>query len=79
MKSKLFTPSVRSTQGTPIQREERAAIFMNPPTHAEIPVYVGPTDEGRPHYPLSLDGDRGTATRAPARRPVSAKNTTGNY
>ena len=70
--SKLFTPVLRAKQPTAIQAEETAPIFMNPPTHAEIPVFSGPCDEGRPHYPLSLNGDRGTSTKPNTVRDTSA-------
>lgn len=77
--SKLFTPSLRSPQATPIRRSEGAVTFMNPPTHPEIPVYFGPTDTGEPQRPLSLCKDKGTSTTHVTRRPVSAKSERGNY
>ena len=54
MKSKLFNPVVRSTTPTAIEEVESARIFMNPPTHPEIPLYDGPTDTGGTWNPLSM-------------------------
>ena len=69
--SKLFTPVLRARQPTAIQAEETAPMFMNPPTHAEIPVFAGPTDEGRPHYPLSLGGEKQASMKPNTVREIS--------
>lgn len=69
--SKLFTPKLRAAQATPINEVERAPMFVNPPTHPEVPTFAGNTDEGKPCYPLSLGGDRGTSTREAQKRPIS--------
>ena len=75
--SKLFTPKLRAAQATPITESERAPIFVNPPTHAEIPVFYGPTDGGE--YPLGMSRKHGCSTRQVNRRPTSAKSDHGNY
>lgn len=71
--SKLFTPKLRAPQATPLDKTERAPMFVNPPTHPEIPYFVGPTDSGFPQYPLSLGGDRGSSTKPNKTLPISAK------
>lgn len=71
--SKLFTPVLRTKQPSAIQANESDTMFVNPPTHAEVPVFVGPADEdGRPHYPLSLGGERQSSIK-PA---VQSQNST---
>lgn len=78
MRSKLFTPSLRAAQATPIRRNEGAPIFVNPPTHPEVPVFVGPTGGGDACYPLHMSGDDQKSTTGVTRRPVSTKSH-GNY
>ena len=61
--SKLFTPVLRAKQPTAIQAEETAPMFMNPPTHPEIPVFSGATGDGSATYPLRLGGDGAPSTK----------------
>ncbi len=68
MKSKLFTPKLRSPQATACEAVESAEIFMNPPTHAEIPRFSGNTDSG-PSHTLRLGGSGKPSTKEVSRRP----------
>ncbi|HLZ34260.1 MAG TPA: hypothetical protein VKP13_09590 [Nitrospira sp.] len=70
--SKLFTPVTRTKQGTPIEAEETARIFMNPPTHPEIPVFDGPCDRGEAQNPLRLSGSGQSSTKPVSRRGVGS-------
>lgn len=70
--SKLFTPQVRMTRPWPVRAEEGSYEFVCPPTHAEIPVFSGPGDQGKDAYPLHLGGGRQSSTPTVAKRPVSA-------
>lgn len=75
MKSKLFTPKLNAPQATVLDAEERAPIFMNPPTHAEVPVYDGPTGGAGQCHPLSLDGSGAPSTKHVTRRTFASKQT----
>ena len=75
--SKLFTPRLRAAQATPLDKVERAPIFVNPPTHAEVPVFYGPADNAG--YHLHTCRDSGTKTKQVSRRPISSKSDHGNY
>lgn len=77
--SKLFTPRLRAAQATPIRRSEGAPIFVNPPTHAEVPVFFAPTDSGQPGYPLHMSSDCEESTTGVTRRPIATKTDKGNY
>lgn len=72
--SKLFTPALRTKRGTALDSESQQRQFVSPPTHAEIPVFSGPTDKGDPHYPLSLGGDGKASTKPAEKRPYSSLN-----
>lgn len=79
--SKLFTPVLRAKQPTAIEAVETAAIFMNPPTHPEVPVFSGNcNDDGRAIYPLKLGGDRQSSTKENQVYDISAApDTKQNY
>lgn len=79
--SKLFTPVLRALQPTAIESSERAPIFVNPPTHPEVPVFSGNcNDDGKAIYPLKLGGDRQTSTKeAKVYDTSAAPDTKQNY
>lgn len=70
--SRLFSPKLRAAVPTVIEGREHARIFMNPPTHPEIPVFDGPTGDGTGPYPLQLTGTP-CSTPTVKRAPVSSK------
>lgn len=72
--SKLFTPVLRAKQPTAIQGQETAPIFMNPPTHPEIPVFSGDTGNGNATYPLRLGGDGASSTKPNTTRQVMVRD-----
>ncbi len=74
--SKLFTPKLRASQPTAIRKSETDRMFVNPPTHAEIPVFNAPTAAG---FPLRMTKTSGAAKGTVARRPISSKSDHGNY
>lgn len=76
-RSKLFTPKPRLTRSYAMRESESDGMCLNPPTHAEIPVFNCPTTSAG--FPLRLTKTTGPNTAAPSRRPISSKNSTGNY
>ena len=75
--SKLFTPRVRLTQSYATKKAESDAMCLNPPTHAEIPVFNCPTTVGG--FPLRMTKTSGAANGNVARRPISSKSDHGTY
>lgn len=74
--SKLFTPKLRAAQPTAIRKSETDRMFVNPPTHAEIPVFNAPTAAG---FPLRMTKAAGVSTETHKRRPVSSNSDHGKY
>lgn len=70
--SKLFNPQIREKRGDALDREETDDMFVNVPVHAQIPRFTGPTDSGKPHYPLHLSKSSQQNTAKPERRWVSS-------
>lgn len=68
--SKLFTPKLHARPCVTDAGESDAG-FVNPPTHAEVPVFSGPTDAGR--VTLTLGAGKGTRTPGATRHPVHTK------
>ena len=75
--SKLFTPQPRITKSYATKREESDAMCLNPPTHAEIPVFNCPTTAGG--FQLRMTKASGISTPEASRRPISSKSDHGNY
>ena len=75
--SKLFTPKPRITRSYATRKDESDAMCLNPPTHAEIPVFNCPTTVGG--FPLRLTKTSGVSTEKPARRPISSNSDHGKY
>lgn len=73
--SKLFTPVLRASQPTAIEKNETAEIFVNPPTHPEIPFFSGNSnDDGKAIYPLKLGGGRGTSIKENKTFPIYVRD-----
>lgn len=75
--SRLFTPKLRLTRSYAMRKSESDQMCVNPPTHAEIPVFNCPTTDGG--YPLRMTKAAGSATPKPARRPLSSNSDHGKY
>lgn len=71
MSSKLFTPKTNRAYASVMDKTESDDPFVNPPTHAEIPIWACDANGGNAANPLSLKGDGDPITPRNARRPVS--------
>ncbi len=75
--SKLFTPKLRLSRSYATRKSESDAMCLNPPTHAEIPVFNCPTTVGG--FPLRMTKVSGEDTAQAERRPISSNSDHGKY
>ena len=77
--SKLFTPALLYKRpGNVLQAQESDDCFVNPPNHAEIPVFEGATDQGP--YPLRMSkGSNQAYAERPQHRKWLSRSDRGDF
>lgn len=78
-RSKLFTPKPSITRSYAMRAAESDAMCLNPPTHAEIPVFDCPTTNAGGGFPLRMAKSTAPDTTPPSRRPISSDSDHGKY